>query len=86
MADTDPINPLSYLRVAAISNGPPTTVHFLSSSNRQYTLLATTKLAGSNPLSAGAGQVDVPGNGGVQMLSDTDAAPQKFYRIRASVP
>jgi hypothetical protein len=86
MADTDPTNALSYLRIAAISNGPPATVHFLSSSNRQYTLFATTNLVGSNTLGAVPGQTAVPGTGRAQVLSDTTAAPQKFYRIGASVP
>lgn len=86
VADTDPVDPLSYLRITAISNGPPVAVHFLSSTNRRYTLFATTNPAGSNTLSAVPGQMNVWGNGGAQSLSDTNATPQKFYRIGVRVP
>lgn len=82
-ADTDPINPLSYFRIASLSLNPAT-VHFLSSSNRQYSLSAATNLAGSwMPV---PGQQNVPGTGGMRTLSDPEAASNKFYRISVRLP
>ncbi|MEK7677648.1 MAG: hypothetical protein AAB676_17605, partial [Verrucomicrobiota bacterium] len=90
MADTDPTNALSFFQITAISNAPPVTVHFLSSSNRQYTLLYCTNIMDSNMLSAVwtnvSGQIDVPGNGGMDALRDTDIASQKFYRVEVKAP
>jgi hypothetical protein len=89
LADTDPTDSLSYLRITGISNLPPVAVSFLSSSNRQYTLSYSTNLAGDatgTPWTNVAGQMDVPGNGGTQTLADTNAGPTRFYRVGASIP
>lgn len=85
-ADTNPVNALSFLRITAFSNAPAATVHFLSSSNRLYTLFAATNLTGENTLQPVPGQIDIPGTGGPRTLLDTNAAPEKFYRVRARVP
>jgi hypothetical protein len=86
VSDTDPTNALSYFRIAAISNLPPVTVSFASSSNRQYTLVCSTNLVGTVWADV-AGQVDVPGNGRLRTLTDTNAAaPEKFYRVSVKVP
>jgi len=90
VADTNPTNALSYFRIAGISNGPPVAVHFLSSSNRQYTLSCATNLAGNGPdiiWSNVSGQVNVPGTGATRALTDTNAPNrQKFYRVGVRVP
>ena len=90
VADTDPTNALSALRITAISNLPPVTVSFLSSSNRQYTLSYRANLAGGGAPGMGwtnvAGQVDVPGTGGPLILNDTTAEPARFYRVGVRVP
>ena len=83
-ADTDPINGLSYFRIASITANPAATVQFLSSSNRQYTLFSATNLVGTwTPV---LGQQNVPGTGGMRTLSDPDAASNKFYRISVRLP
>jgi hypothetical protein len=85
-ADTVPTNSLSVLRLTSISLGPPVTVKFGSSSNRLYTLCYATNLTDA-PWTNVPGQRDVPGTGGWQTLSDTNAAPPcLFYRVRARLP
>jgi hypothetical protein len=87
LADTNPTNASSYFRVEAISAGPPPTVQFLSSSNRQYTLFGATDLEGTNTVWTDVpGQTDVRGPGGPHTLTDTNAAPRKFYRLQVAVP
>ncbi len=86
-ADTDPTDPLSYFRIQDIAIGPPLTVSFQSSSNRQYSLLCSTNLVGGNGWSPVAGQTNVPGNGGLDSLGDANpTALQKFYQIGVSLP
>jgi len=89
VADTNPTNALSYFRVA-ISNVAPATVHFLSSSNRHYTLTVATNLVGQGSGTLWTdipGQVNVPGRGGADSLTDTNPPlSQQFYRVRVSVP
>ena len=88
VADTDPTNALSAFRITAISNLPPVSVYFLSSSNRQYTLFYSTNLAGDAIGMAWtnvAGQGDVPGIGGTQALTDTNVGPARFYRVGAGI-
>jgi parallel beta-helix repeat protein len=88
VADTDPTDALSYFRIAAISNLPPVTVYFPSSSNRLYMLFYSTNL-GSNPAALGwtnlAGQTDIPGAGGTGALADTNVGPARFYRVGARI-
>jgi hypothetical protein len=85
VADTDPTNAQSLFRILAISNLPPVTVYFLSSSNRLYSLLFSTDLAslawGDLP-----GQVNIPGEGTLQGLVDTNAVGARFYRVQVTVP
>lgn len=84
IADTDPTNALSYFRVETISNLPPIAVQFLSSTNRLYTLVQASGV--TNTFDVVTGQVDVPGKGGAQTLTDTNAAAASFYRVRVRVP
>lgn len=86
IADTDPMNALSYLRLETISNLPPVAVQFLSSSNRLYTLLSATNLAEANVFNAVPGQADIRGTGGAQTLTDTNAAAAQFYRLNVKLP
>jgi hypothetical protein len=85
-ADTDPTNSGSVLRIDSFSAGPPVTVQFSpSSSNRVYTLLSATNVSAAPWISVPA-QTGVPGTGSSQALSDTNAAPPRFYRVRARLP
>jgi hypothetical protein len=85
IADTNPTNALSYFRLSSIT-APPAAVSFLSSSNRRYTLLASTNLSASNSFMVVAGQSNMTGNGTTQTLSDPNAASAKFYRVEVRMP
>jgi parallel beta-helix repeat protein len=81
VADTNPIDPLSFLRIASFSASAVKTVQFLSSSNRNYSLEHTPQLPPTwSPVSAKAGV------GGMDALNHTNGAGQGFYRVRVSLP
>jgi hypothetical protein len=84
IADVNPTNANSFLKCTAFSNGPPATVYFQSSSNRIYTLLSNSNLAGMwSPI---AGQAAIPGIGSLMSLTDTNIPAQNFYRVSVAVP
>jgi hypothetical protein len=87
LADTDPTNRASCLKIAAVSNLPPCRVYFTgSSTGRQYTLLYTSNLTISAWTNA-QGQTHVPGHGEVDSLTDTNALPgPRFYRVNVGLP
>jgi hypothetical protein len=85
IADTNPTNASSYFRLSSFSTQPPV-VSFLSSSNRRYTLLASTNLSLSNSFTAVTGQSNVVGNGTTQTLTDTNSATARFYEVRVNLP
>ncbi len=85
VADTNPTNALSFFRIASIP-ATPGSVSFASSSNRLYTLLASTNLTPSNSFNAVGGQTNVPGNGATQTLADTNGAPAKFFQVQVRTP
>ncbi len=92
MADTDPTNALSFFRLEGISNVPPATVYFPSSTNRLYTLFSSTNLLDGNggdtaPVWMSVpGQTDVPGIGTTKALSDASATTNTLYRVGVRVP
>jgi hypothetical protein len=90
VADTDPTNGTSYLRVVeAAMDAPPTaSFHFVSSTGRLYTLVWTTNLVAAFWLTV-PGQGPRAGMGGWDTLVDTNEPPvrQSFiYRVDAQVP
>jgi hypothetical protein len=85
VAETDPTNSLSCLRIEAAVDAAAVTVRFDSSSNRLYTLLACTNLPGGAWTKV-PGQADLPGSGGMQTLQDTNAGPWRFYRVSVRAP
>jgi hypothetical protein len=81
VADTNPTNASAYFRIASIASATSNTVHFLSSSNRTYTLQHSLQLpAAWSSISSQAGK------GGMDSLSHSNDAAQGFYRIRVNVP
>jgi hypothetical protein len=86
IADTDPTNPASYFRITAIGNSPMTTVSFVSSASRAYTLIGVSNLSSSAWLPVpGAGPR--LGTGGPDSLSDTNVPPKgPFYRMKVELP
>ena len=83
IADTNPTNAASFFRIQGFSNAFPFSVQFLSSSNREYTLLYTTDFSGWTNVPT---QTEIPGNGGVHSLTDSNAAPHQFYKVGVTVP
>jgi len=79
IAGTDPQNPLSYLNVDKISALNSASIEFLAMSNRTYTIQFT------DSLSSGAwsrlGDVVARSTNRVELLSDPNPGPNRFYRI-----
>jgi hypothetical protein len=86
IADTDPTNGASFFAITAISNSPATTVSFVSSAGRAYTLLGVSNLVeGVWTNVPGAGPR--PGTGGPDTLSDTNIPPKgPLYRLTVELP
>ena len=86
VADTCPTSGVSFLRVTAISNGPPVSVAFTpASAARAYTLQATTNLV-TGPWVDVPGQGPRPGAGGEDAMSEAGGAPARFYRVKVELP
>ncbi|MEI8205969.1 MAG: hypothetical protein WCG03_03745, partial [Kiritimatiellales bacterium] len=83
VADTNPTNLDSYLRITAISNRPAT-VYFPSSAKRYYTLQRRINLLADNWTNVTA-KVNIQGSGGIYSLQDTTSATQQFYRVTVKV-
>lgn len=84
VADTNPTNGASYLRLDSITAGVSNTVRFPSSSNRNYTLFHTAQLPATwSPV---PGQSDIRGKGGPDALTHTNTAATGFYKVGVAVP
>ena len=84
VADTDPTTAASYFHIMSISNLPPATVYFPSSSRRYYTLHRATT-CGSGDWTNVTTQIDIQGAGGLDSLQDTNGVPRQFYRVGVKV-
>ena len=88
-ADTNPTNAASVLRLTIVSNTPPVSVGFSSSSNRLYTLLCCTNLTATSPgpvWNTVPAQTDKPGTGAVLTLTDSTVTASSFYRVSVRRP
>jgi hypothetical protein len=85
LADTNPTNAQSFFHIEAITASSPVTIYFQSSSNRLYTLRYTTNIQPTTWTNV-PGQIDVPGNGGMDSLTDATNDTPKFYRLGVRVP
>ena len=86
VADTDPTNGWSVLRVEQTAPG---TVRFVSSPHRLYTLTYANGYDESGwwPFWAAVpGQTDIPGTGGSQTLTDPSGSTMRFYRVTVRRP
>ena len=86
VADTNPTNAASVLRVTILSNSPPVAVTFSSSVARLYTLLSCSNLTPSTVWTSIPGQTDIPGTGDVLTLTDTNSPAPAFYRVSVRFP
>ena len=85
-ADTDPTNATSVFAIVSISNVPPVTVRFLSSSNRHYSLQYRASLA-TGQWSWVDDRTNVPGSNSLSSLTDTNPpAAGCFYRLGVQMP
>jgi hypothetical protein len=86
IADLNPTNPASFFVITAISNSPATTVSFVSSANRAYTLIGVSNLV-SGVWTNVPGAGPRPGAGGADALSDTNLPPRgPFYKLQVELP
>jgi hypothetical protein len=86
MADTDPFNATDFLHIAAFTNRPIAKTYFTSSSNRVYSLEASTNLM-TNLWWVVSGQSNIVGKGVGDWLSDTNAVgTNRFYRLKVALP
>ena len=88
VADLNPTSAGSRFAILAFTNSPDGRVcaAFDSSTGRIYELQCRTNLSVSNGWFGVSGQSNIPGNGGMKVLSDTKAATPQFYRIRVQLP
>ncbi len=90
LTGTDPNDPLSFFRIEAVDAGPPVTVSYQGLTGRVYTLHAAPGLGGETgggtPWAPLSGQTAVPGSGGLDVLTDTNALPRRFYRVGVDLP
>ena len=85
MADTDPTNAASYFRMTGVTNLPPWTIYFDSSSDRAYTLSWCSNLVDGIWTNV-PGQESRKGVGGLDQMQDTNTSPGRFYRLKADLP
>lgn len=85
IADTSPTNSASYFNLTAISGMPLVRVYFQGSSNRVYTLQSSTNVAPVGWTNV-PGQTRIAGSGTSGYLTDTNSAPQRFYRVQVELP
>ena len=84
IADTDPNDAASYFRIEAINRAAAVRVWFESSSERNYTLEYTP--SPTDTWNGVAGQVNVPGAGGMEDLQDGAGATSRLYRVQVGLP
>jgi hypothetical protein len=86
VANTNPTNAASVLRLTILSNSPPVAVTFSSSAARLYTLLSCSNLTASSVWTPVPGQTNIPGSGAVFTLTDTNPPAPAFYRVSVRSP
>lgn len=85
VADTDPTNAASYFRITGVTNLPPWTIYFDSSSDRAYTLIWCSNLV-DGTWSNVMGQESRKGVGGPDQMQDTNSSASQFYRLKVDLP
>jgi hypothetical protein len=87
IADTNPTDPQSHLRIVSFDFGPPFSLQFQGSSSRRYTLSSTVDLSPPANWTPVPGRIRIPGTGGIDTLTDSNASgSQKFYRLSVELP
>lgn len=84
VAGTQPMNAASYFAIESIQYDAASRLSFVGRTGRTYRVMYTTNLVGAitwTDLTAG-----LPGSNGVMTVSDTNDAPTRLYRVRATLP
>jgi len=83
IADTDPTNAMSFFFISSVAHSNDTIIMFHSSTGRLYGMEFST-----NPVSPSWSVVvtDIPGNGGLLSLMDTNMSPPSCYRANVRLP
>jgi hypothetical protein len=85
IADTNPIDPASFLRIISVAVAPQPGIAIESSSIRVYSLESAMDAVDTNGW--GAVSAEVPGTGGLLLLVDTNAVGSaRYYRSRVTLP
>lgn len=86
IADLDPTNAQSVLQVEASSSSPLPALYVDSSTGRIYSLQSRTSLV-TGIWTTIPGQSNLPGNGSVLTLTNTNPPPANdYYRVRVAIP
>ncbi len=86
IADTNPTNALSFFHILNIAHAAGFSVFFQSSADRKYTLYYATNLASSAWTNIPS-QTEIPGSGGVGVLTDPSPAGRyRYYRVGVRLP
>ena len=71
--------------MTGVTNLPPWTIYFDSSSDRAYTLSWCSNLVDGIWTNV-PGQESRKGVGGLDQMQDTNTSPGRFYRLKADLP
>ena len=85
VADTDPANPASCFEATGGPDGSAFTVRAPMSSNRVFSLYCASNLAPA-VWTRVPGQGPRRGTGAADSMTDTNVAPQRFYRLQVELP
>jgi len=85
VADTDPSDSSSCFQVTAVSNLSTLTIHFNSSGNRKYTMLACANLL-TDAWTNAPGCAPHMGAGGADSITVSNSLPTQFYKLRVEIP
>ena len=85
IAGTDPTDAFSCFRFVAVSNVIGVQVYCASTTGRTYSIQYRTNLFASGWTNL-PGVPSLPGTGGMILFNDTNAAPQRFYRLTLQRP
>ena len=85
IADTDPADANSFLRIAGAGHQPSLSLDFYSSSSRWYQVFGCSNLPGG-VWSALPGLAARPGAGGPDAFSISNPAPYLVYRLAVTAP
>jgi hypothetical protein len=82
IAGTDPRDGSDWFHITGLSG---TAIEFTTSANRSYTLQSCTNLVAGTWMDV-PDQINIPGSGGIDTLSDASTTNACFYRVQVELP